>query len=87
MPAQSGEQASAWTHDCVVLLLINMQAKKSDLKAKACQLMDLKETDVRMWDYYAKDLYANMEDQLDDGVTGPGNALNDKQFVLLEEKV
>ncbi len=64
-----------------------MQAKKSELKTKACQLMDLKEADVCMWDYYGKALYANMEDQLDEGVTGLGNALNDKQYVLLEEKV
>ncbi len=40
-----------------------------------------------MWDFYMSELYANMEDQLDDGVTGPGNALTDKQHVLLEEKV
>ncbi len=64
-----------------------LQAKKSELKTKACQLMDLKEADVCMWDYYGKALYANMEDQLDEGVTGLGNALNDKQYVLLEEKV
>ena len=64
-----------------------MQAKKSELKTKACQLMDLKEADVCMWDYYGKALYANMEEQLDEGVTGLGNALNDKQYVLLEEKV
>lgn len=64
-----------------------MQAKKSELKTKACQLMDLKEADVCIWDYYGKALYANMEDQLDEGVTGLGNALNDKQYVLLEEKV
>ena len=66
---------------------LTLQAKKSDLKTKACQLMDLKEEDVRMWDFYMCDLYVNMEDQLDDGVAGPANALNDKQHVLLEEKV
>ncbi|DBB10595.1 TPA: hypothetical protein ACH3X3_007108 [Trebouxia sp. C0006] len=67
-------------------LFITREAKKSELKTKACQLMDLKEADVCMWDYYGKALYANMEDQLDEGVTGLGNALNDKQYVLLEEK-
>ena len=63
-----------------------MQAKKSDLKIKACQLMGLRVEDVRMWDSYMKDLYANLDEQLDDGVAGPANALNDKQIVLLEEK-
>ncbi|DBA81599.1 hypothetical protein WJX77_011258 [Trebouxia sp. C0004] len=67
-------------------LFIKREAKKSELKTQACQLMDLKEADVCMWDYYSKALYANMEDQLDEGVTGLGNALNDKQYVLLEEK-
>ena len=49
--------------------------------------MGLKEEDVRMWDYYMGDLYANLEEQLDDGVEGPLNILNDKQAILLEEKV
>lgn len=40
-----------------------------------------------MWDYYMGDLYANLEEQLDDGVEGPLNILNDKQAILLEEKV
>ena len=65
----------------------NAQAKKSELKTKACQLMGLDEQDVRMWDYYMDNLYANLEEQLDDSVEGPVNILNDKQAILLEEKV
>ena len=49
--------------------------------------MALKVEDVRMWDYYNQALYANMEDQLDEKIMGEGNALIDKQHVLLEEKV
>lgn len=49
--------------------------------------MGLKEADVRMWDYYQNDLYANLDEQLEDGVEGPLNTLNDKQPILLEEKV
>lgn len=49
--------------------------------------MGLKEEDVQMWDYYMNSLYANLEDQLDDGVEGPLNTLNDRQAILLEEKV
>lgn len=49
--------------------------------------MDLEEHNVKMWDYYLDDLYANMEEQLDELVGGLGNALQDKQAVLLEEKV
>ena len=49
--------------------------------------MGLQEQDVRMWDYYMDNLYANLEDQLDDSVEGPVNILNDKQAILLEEKV
>ncbi len=90
-PTQKRSKGSASQDDDVTLQSASnsnvMQAKKSELKTKACQLMDLKEADVCMWDYYGKALYANMEEQLDEGVTGLGNALNDKQYVLLEEKV
>lgn len=65
-----------------------LQAKKSELKEKACQLMGLKVEDVRMWDFFGgTDLYANMEEQLDDQLTAQSNALIDKQHILLEEKV
>ena len=50
--------------------------------------MGLKTEDVRMWDFFGgTELYANMEDQLDDELTAPSNALIDKQHVLLEERV
>lgn len=50
--------------------------------------MGLKVEDVRMWDYFGgNELYANMEDQLDDELTAQSNALIDKQHVLLEERV
>ena len=50
--------------------------------------MDLKVEDVRMWDIFGgSELYANMEDQLDDELTAQSNALIDKQHVLLEERV
>ena len=76
---QSGDQGTQGCH--------HTQAKKSELKSKACQLMGLEEESVKMWDYYLDDLYANMEEQLDEPVGGLGNALQDKQAVLLEEKV
>lgn len=50
--------------------------------------MDLKVEDVRMWDFFGgNDLYANMEDQLNDELTTQSNALIDKQHILLEERV
>ena len=50
--------------------------------------MGLKVEDVRMWDFFGgNDLYANMEDQLDDELTAQSNALIDKQHILLEERV
>ena len=65
-----------------------VQAKKSELKSKACQLMCLQVEDVRMWDFFGgSELYANMEDQLDDELTAHSNALIDKQHILLEERV
>ncbi|KAL3142431.1 hypothetical protein ABBQ38_002762 [Trebouxia sp. C0009 RCD-2024] len=68
-------------------LFIPREAKKSELKTKACQLMGLKVEDVRMWDYFGgSELYANMEDQLDDELTAQSNALIDKQHILLEER-
>lgn len=64
-----------------------LQATKADLKAKACELMQLRPEDVHMWDFYNGNLYASMEDQLTEKVTGDHNALLDRQPVLLEEKV
>lgn len=50
--------------------------------------MGLKVEDVRMWDFFGgSELYANMEDQLDDELTAQSNALIDKQHILLEERV
>ena len=70
------------------LISLPAQAKKSELKTKACQLMGVKVEDVRMWDFFgASELYANMEDQLDDELTAHSNALIDKQHILLEERV
>ena len=69
-------------------VLPHLQAKKSELKTKACQLMGLEVDDVRMWDFFGgTELYANMEDQLDDELTAQSNALIDKQHILLEERV
>ena len=49
--------------------------------------MGLKVEDVRMWDFFGSELYANMEDQLDDELTAHSSALVDKQHILLEERV
>ena len=69
-------------------IVLHLQAKKSELKTKACQLMGLKVEDVRMWEYFGgSELYASMEDQLDDELTAANNALIDKQHILLEERV